>query len=102
MHKLMLWGNVEVDATPRAGRQVIVDGWGSPIASVLQDCELPDFAPFRLPSMKYDRIAYAVRIDVTGRTLQRRPYNGTDWVKVQITFVGDGEPDTVGNGWMKV
>jgi hypothetical protein len=46
---------------------------------------------------KYD----GVRVRVTGRTIQPNPKVG-EGVRVEITFVGDGEADTVTRGWMKV
>jgi hypothetical protein len=59
-------------------------------------------APFRLPSRRYDNIAYLCRVEITGRTLQRRPYDDRLWIRVRIVFVGDGEPDTESRGWMAV
>ena len=87
--------------TPEPGCLVLVDGWANGyIATRLLPCEVPEFAPFRLPSVRYDDVSYPVRLKVTGRTLQRRPYSDTSWVRVKIVFVGDGEPDTVGRGWL--
>ena len=92
----------DVDVTPEQGRGVLVDGWNTNCPSYLEDCEIPEFAPLRLPSFKYDDVKYAVRIEITGRKGQRRPYDDRQWVRVKITFVGDGEPDTVSRGWMTV
>jgi hypothetical protein len=86
----------------KVGSLILVDGWGSNISQALQPCEFPDFAQFRLPSGRYDKVAYAVNIEVTGRTTQSRPWNGRGWVRIKITFVGDGEPDSVVPGWMKI
>jgi len=97
----LYWG-AECDVTPKAGRLILVDGWGSPVSRILQDCEIPEFAPFRLPSLNHPDVAYAVRVEVTGRTIQTRPWNDYGWVKIRIVFVGDGEPDTCTSGWMKV
>ncbi len=42
----------------------------------------------------------AVNVAVTGRTVQMKA--GCLMKRVAITFVGDGEPDTVTRGWMRV
>jgi hypothetical protein len=90
----------------RAGAVVVPDS-GGPCGRRLVACEVPEFAPFRLES---DAAKYvtdgrcpgpACRVDVTGRTVVRRPY-GDDAVRVRITWVGDGEPDTHCGGWLLV
>lgn len=94
------WMDVEVK--PEAGRQIRVDGWQTRCASILQDCELPEFASFRLPSFNFFDIAYACEVEITGRVAQRQPYSDCHWVRVKITWVQDGEPNTVSYGWMVV
>lgn len=42
----------------------------------------------------------AVEVRITGRTFQR--IEGSYWTRVEITFVGDGEPDQKHGGWMSV
>jgi hypothetical protein len=54
---------------------------------------------FYLPSFRYTDVVLAVNVKVTGRTFQRRPFSDRLWVRVQITFVHDGEPDEVCSGW---
>src|SRR5262249_5854847 len=92
----------DLDVRPEAGHGILVDGWGTHCPSYLEDCELPEFAPFRLPSGRYADIKYACSVEITGRTAQRRPYDDRLWVRVRIVFAGDGEPDTVAGGWMTV
>lgn len=94
------WTDVEIG--PEAGRGVLVDDWGSHFPSYLEDCELPGLAPFRLPSQRYADVSYACRVEITGRKGVRRPYDDRLWVRVKVTFIGNGEPDTVVRGWMTV
>jgi len=47
--------------------------------------------PSTIPSL-------AVNVVVTGRTWQRR--QGDYYVRVEIEFVGDGEPSVFAGGWM--
>lgn len=95
------WMTTEVK--PEAGRAVLVDGWGTHCPSILQDCECPEFAAFRLPSGRYTDVAYAVDLKITGRVAQKRPYDDRLWVRVKLTFRKDGmEPDSEQSGWMVV
>lgn len=95
------WMMTEV--RPESGRAILVDGWNTHCPSILEDCECPEFAAFRLPSSQYTDIKYAVDVHITGRVAQRRPYQTLLWVKVCITFRHDGErPDTTVTGWMAV
>lgn len=41
-----------------------------------------------------------VNLEISGRTFQSK--DGDYWVRVKITWVNDGEPDTNGYGWVKV
>lgn len=93
---------IKTEVKPEAGRGILVDGWNTRCPSYLEDCEVPEFAPLRLPSFNYNDVKYAVRIEITGRKGQLQPYDDRHWVRVKITFVGDGEPDTVSGGWMTV
>jgi hypothetical protein len=97
---LLPWRSVGVE--PKAGAPILVDGWGGHCPSILQDCEIPDFAPFRLPSCRYTDVAYAVCVEITGRKTHSRPYDSREWVRVKITFMGDGTPNEVQGGWMAV
>lgn len=96
------WGYNALTAKVEAGRSILVDGWKGHCSSILEDCEIPEFAPFRLPSMTYTDVAYTCNVEITGRTLQKRPYDGRLWVRVRIEWVKDGEPNTFSNGWMAV
>ena len=50
------WRDEPVEVRPEAGRGILVDGWGTHCPSYLEPCELPELAPFRLPSMRYSDI----------------------------------------------
>jgi hypothetical protein len=83
------------DMPIKVGTYVRPDGWG------LGNCltaGLEGFCDFYLPTNSGGPIKeVAVNVEVTGRTMQRR--EGSYWVRVKITFVGDGEPDVVVRGW---
>lgn len=95
------------DVTPRVGSFVEPDLWrmGEPL--VVSDW---DQAPFRIPtSMRAEGaflptpsgfVEVAVNVEVTGRTVRRRPNRYGLWVRARITFIGDGEPDQVTGGWL--
>lgn len=62
-----------------------------------------DGAQFRFPNPVTpwrESRALAVNVEVTGRVLQWR--DGGAWMRVKVTFVGDGEPDQVVRGYMRV
>ena len=59
-----------------------------------------DKAEFRIASNCYPGVSVAVNVKFTGRTLQRAPYSDMKWIKVEIEFVGDGEPSTFSPGWV--
>lgn len=88
------------DIKVQAGSRIYVETWGNACSSILQDCEIPEFAPFRLPSMQHTDIAYTCDIDITGRTPQRR--HGDYVVRVKITWIHDGAPNEVSFGWMAI
>lgn len=86
---------------PRVGSLVELDG--RRVGELLLPCEYPELAPFRFPSWSLKATGGAagpaVRVDVTGRTAVLR--GGERWVRVRVTFVGDGDPDTHAGGWMR-
>lgn len=92
----------DVVKLPEAGSLIALDG--RKLNERLAACECPEFAPFRFPSFALQSVTGCVgpacRVAVTGRTVQLRP--GGCWVRVAVTFVGDGEPDSVARGWMLV
>lgn len=90
---------IECDVvTPMIGSVVEPDNWR------LAERLLPsdwDKADFYLPTGYQCGITkVAVNIKVTGRTLRRR-YGDSQWVRIKIEFVGDGEPSTFLGGWLK-
>jgi hypothetical protein len=93
------------EVTPAVGSLVKLDG------RMIAECLLPGDAPvdsgyrgcdFRYPINSGLIKSVAVNVEVTGRTLQRLPYEESYWVRVRITFVGDCEADTETKGWMLV
>lgn len=101
MKTVELYGR-QIEVVVDSGRAILVDGWDGHCPSILEDCELPEFAPFRLPSGRYTDVAYACKVEVTGRVLQSRPYDDRLWVRVRVEWVKDGEPNTFSRGWMAV
>ena len=78
------------------GTYVEPEGWG--IGNLLKK-GLDGFCQYYLPVNSGGPIKeLAVNIEITGRTRQRRC--GSYYVRVKITFVGDGEPDTITHGWV--
>lgn len=82
---------------PQLGSAVKPDNWPWYQRLIPGD----SFSPFRIPVNSMGPIKdLAVRVEVTGRTIQR--VQGYTVVRVRITFPGDCEPDTVCGGWMQV
>lgn len=80
----------------KVGSVIKPDEWRFPEKLVASDW---DAAQFRIPCTNGGPIKLlAVNVKITGRTWQRRECEY--WVKVQIEFVGDGEPSTYSGGWM--
>ena len=53
---------------------------------------------FRLKSGNYTDVSYAVNVKVTGRKINYDMISKR--IRVEIEFVGDGEPSTKTHGWM--
>jgi len=91
--------NCEI-AGPSVGSCIKPDGWA--ISTLLTECTDWEAAPFRLRATR-TKINFAVRVEVSGKKIRwDAPFGGAPGVRIKITFVGDGEPDTVTYGWMKV
>jgi hypothetical protein len=56
-----------------------------------------DAADFRLPGSLQ---ALAVTVEITGRKVRHDSPLNEAAVRVRVTFVHDGEPDTTASGWM--
>lgn len=87
---------------PAAGSIIKLDA--RRVSEQLQPCEFPEFAPFRFPSYSMQNVTGCVgpacRVEITGRKIN---YTGDGArVRVQVVFIGDGEPDTTAGGWMYV
>ena len=100
------WGDDHghgVTYRPVVGSKVTTDsrlakgwGWSTLLSSSW------DEAPFKL-SGGSPVPAQAVKVRVTGKTRRDAPrLTGVPVVRVQVTFVGDGEPDQVVGGWARV
>lgn len=72
-----------------------IDGWRIGTALLPSDWHL---APFRVESPGTG-LRLAVRVEVTGRGLVLR--RGVLWVRVAVSFVGDGEPDLTVGGYLR-
>lgn len=79
------------DVSPTLGRLVQPDGWAWAVPLQPSGWSAADF---RLPSANYPDRSWAVKVTVTGRTVQKGR------IRVKIEFVGDGEPSTFHSGWM--
>jgi hypothetical protein len=80
-----------------------IEHGGSGRVERLYKCTDWDKAMFRWPNPIHEwreSRAIACNIEITGRTFQRR--KGDYWVKIRITWVGDGEPDQYSDGWAMV
>ncbi len=80
------------------GTYVTPEGWRG-LGERLEE-GLAGFCDFYLPTgyQKPLQTHIAVNVKITGR----RPIwrQGAFWLRVKITFVGDGEPDTYTGGWV--
>lgn len=91
-----IWG---IDVEPQVGHFVYPDGWNG-ISGVLKP-GLEGFCPFYITTNSNGPIKeLACRIEITGRTWQRR--GGISVVRCKITFVGDCEPDVICGGYICV
>jgi len=92
----------EVSVEPTANQSMLmIDTWGT-MPSQLKPCEVPSFAPYRLPSCRYTDVAYACDVEVTGRVSHRLAYSDREWVRVKVIFVHDGEPNVEIRAWMAI
>lgn len=83
--------------TPVVGTVIRTDNGG---AWQLRDTSWWCDGAWKAEALNTDAVWDGIRVEVTGRTIQRRSDMG--WgTRVRITFVGDGEEDQVVGGWMK-
>jgi hypothetical protein len=85
----------QVRTQPRVGMRLKPDHWAMP--STLCSCDWPG-ASFRLPSIFHPEVALACNVQVTSTWI--RAFECYDAVRVRITFVGDGDSDTITHGWL--
>ncbi len=84
-----------IDYTAIAGDFLKLDGWACG-AELIDSWDT--FTDLRLPTFSMGPIkSLAVKVKVTGRK-SHWTYFGNSWVRVKVTFPGDGEPDTVAGG----
>ena len=92
----------DVVALPAAGSLIELDG--RRLGEQLVACECPEFAAFRFPPFSLHAVTGCVgpacEVEITAKKVLFRP--GGCWVRVAVTFVGDGEPSTKVGGFMKV
>lgn len=81
---------------PQVGSYVKPDCWAIGECLIAGD----DFSAYRLPTHNPIVKSLAVNVEVTGRKVMSN--YGERFVRVRITFLGDGEPDQHTSGWMKV
>jgi hypothetical protein len=79
----------------QVGSHIQPDGWK--IGNVLE-AGLPGFCPFYLKTNNPIITRLACNVELVGRVLRRRL--GDYYMRVRITFIGDGEPDVVCGGWI--
>ena len=88
-----------MNVQPKLGDTLYPDEW-APSSTYLNPSDW-DKAEWRVPSARYqDLPGLAIRLRVTGRTVQRK--YGNLVVRVEITWVGDGEPDTHSKGYLAI
>lgn len=84
----------------QAGQALQPDGW-RPKCSAIEACDW-EGAPWRVDTgrtwLDGTPIKPAIRVEVTGRKV--RWIDGRRRVRVRITWVGDGEPDSYSGGWL--
>lgn len=99
----MNWNTITETPVPSVGDVIFVDTWkqGSYHASAkLEECEW-DGAQFYVTT-EITRVTLAIRLRITGRTYQWPLGAGSpQCVRVEIEFVGDGEPSTYTKGWLR-
>lgn len=89
-----------IDVTPAVDDIVYPDGWSDWSGRLIDG---DSFSEHRITTSGRTGSlisSLAVRVEVTGRTLTRK--YGHRVVRVAITFLGDGEPDTTTGGFMLV
>lgn len=93
----------DVVKLPAVGSLIELDG--RRCGELLAACEFPEFAPFRFPSAALQAVTGCVgpacNVEITARKVVFRP--GGCWVRVAVSFVGDGDDETAKvGGYMKV
>jgi hypothetical protein len=94
-HSVTIYGTTY---TLEVGSRVNVEARGPYNTETLLPSEW-ERAEFYLPCHSGPITEVAVNVRVTGRTFQRRPFSDALHVKVELEFVGDGEPSTFAPGW---
>lgn len=85
-----------MNIVPRIGDTLYLDGW----TTYLNPSDWNQ-AEWRVPSARYPGIpGLAINLRITGRTVQRK--FGNLVVRIEIIWVGDGEPDTYSKGWLAI
>lgn len=95
-HEFTLYGRTH---TLQVGSYIEPEGWF--LGNCVESSEW-DKAEFFLSTYSTTPKRLAVNLVVTGCDFQYRPHSDARWVKVQIEFVGDGEPSTFISGWWMI
>jgi hypothetical protein len=88
---------------PHVGSYVCPDGWGN--RSFAGQALIPsqwDQAQFRLLTGRPVIESLAVNVEITGKTVDCSGAGSAIYARCKITFVGDGEPDRVARGWIRL
>lgn len=76
---------------------------GQAIGDRIFDCDDWDEADFRYPNPITEwreSHAIACKIKITGR--KERFFQGAAWMRIEITWIGDCEPDTITRGFVMI
>jgi hypothetical protein len=87
------------EAKPYAGSSLEPDGWGGHFGTLFV-CDDWDAAEWRVTT-SHKGLYVAVNVELTGRKLHVLG-GGQGKVRVKVTYVGDGTPDTEDRGWLYV
>lgn len=89
--------HIELDST-RFAQTIVASDWDAAPFRITTNARTWAGGPYMETASGY--IELACRVEVTGRTVQI--HRGARVVRVKVTYVGDGEPDTSTGGWMFV
>lgn len=97
----------QITIKPTVGNTIYIEDWAknSNGYTTIESLDSWDKAEFRITTGNTIIPTLAANVEITGRTYQMRGcVTGFDEsaIRVKVTIVGDGEPDTVLRGYMKI